>query len=237
MATKKQVSEEKPTIPKNLDKHIFYGLQLDAKQKEFRDAIWDPQNICVMVNAKAGTGKTTIAVAMGLLMCKYGLFEDVVYIFSPCREKDIGYRPGSTEEKMQSYTESLYNALIEIGEQPEKVIASIANTKMGNPSIQAVPHTFLRGVNLKNKFVIIDEAQNYPFDELKKTLTRIHDNSKVVCIGHSGQIDIPTFGRCAFEKYMEYGKTEDFVKICDLTVNYRGKFSQWADDIAFNGKI
>ena len=232
MANKKQPSEDKPVaVPKTLDKHIFYGLKLDEKQKEFRDAIWNPENICVMVNAKAGTGKTTLAVATGLLMCKYGFFEDIVYIFSPCREKDIGYRPGSTEEKMQSYTESLYNALIELGEQPEKVIASMANSKNGTPAIQAVPHTFLRGVNLKNKFVIIDECQNYPFDELKKVLTRIHDNSKVVCIGHSGQIDIPTNGKCAFERYMEAGADEAFVKICELTVNYRGDFSLWADDV------
>jgi phosphate starvation-inducible PhoH-like protein len=230
MANKKQ-PQVNVQIPKNLDKHIFFDFKLDDKQKIFRDSIWDNEKTCVMVNAKAGTGKTTIAVAMGLLMCEYGLYNGIVYVFSPCRERDIGYRPGTTEEKMSNYTESLYNAIVELNRDPNKLISSTKSLKTGEGIIEAIPHTFLRGVNFKNKFVIIEECQNYPFDELKKTLTRIHDTCKVVCIGHTGQIDYKTEGTCGFERYLKASEGVEYISVCELDVNYRGRFSQWADDV------
>ncbi len=226
MATKKKPLDLR--IPENLEDHIFYNFILDDKQKHFRNSIWDNKNICVMADAKAGTGKTTIAVAMGLMMCGYGMYDGMVYIFSPCRERDIGYRPGTTEEKMASYTEALCNALVDLNQVPDQMIANSDNAKSGSAIIQAIPHTFLRGVNLKNKFIIIDECQNYPLSELKKTLTRIHDTSKVVCIGHTGQADIEN---SSFAKYIRKAKDMEFIEVCELDKNYRGAFSQWADTV------
>ena len=88
-------------------------------------------------------------------------------------------------------------------------------------------HTYLRGTNLQNKVVIIDEAQNYTVGELKKVLTRIHDTSKVIVIGHTGQIDIK--GESGFAKYLKWFEGQPRCAVCSLTKNYRGWLSTYAD--------
>jgi phosphate starvation-inducible protein PhoH len=75
--------------------------------------------------------------------------------------------------------------------------------------------------------VIIDEAQNYTVGELKKVLTRIHDTSKVIVIGHTGQIDIK--GESGFAKYMAWFEGQERCEVCQLTKNYRGWLSTYAD--------
>lgn len=74
MATKKtpSVTMTKEDAPKTLKKHIFYGLNLDEKQEALRDALWDEEKRIVFVNAKSGTGKTLLSVAVGLLLVRYG---------------------------------------------------------------------------------------------------------------------------------------------------------------------
>lgn len=66
--------------PETLKDHIFYGLELDEYQTEFRDAIWDKSKLIVFCNAPSGSGKTFIATATANLMCEYGLYDGIVYI-------------------------------------------------------------------------------------------------------------------------------------------------------------
>ena len=78
-------------IPENLNEHPFYGFELDENQKAFRDAIWSADKTIVFCNAKAGTGKTTIATGVADLLVKYGRYNGIVYISSPCMEEKQGY--------------------------------------------------------------------------------------------------------------------------------------------------
>lgn len=92
----------------------------------------------------------------------------------------------------------------------------------------------MRGCNFENKVIIIDESQNLYADELKKVLTRIHDNCKVIVIGHSGQIDLYDHpDHSGFVTYLDlFKKTNDSrVEICELTKNYRGWISTTADSL------
>ena len=74
MARKNSISYPiKPQALETLDNNPFYGIQCDEYQKKFRDAIWNPEKLIVFCNAKAGTGKTTIAAATANLLCEYGL--------------------------------------------------------------------------------------------------------------------------------------------------------------------
>ena len=179
-------------IPETLDDHIFYGLTLDEDQKRFRDSIYDRNNIVTICNAKAGSGKTTIAVATAVLLVSYGLYDGIVYIFAPTMEQKQGYIPGDTDDKNAPYRQPLDDALITIGLNPDTVIIgnNMKAIKEGKAFIDFTAHTFLRGVNFENKVVIVDEGQNLYFDEMKKVLTRIHDNSKIILIGHDGQKDL-----------------------------------------------
>jgi len=102
--------------------------------------------------------------------------------------------------------------------------------KNGTAYIQCLSHNYLRGTNFENKVVIIEEAQNYYFDELKKVLTRVHDTCKVIVIGHTGQIDlIHRSERSGFSYYLNHFRNVEWAQICTLSKNYRGIISQWAD--------
>jgi phosphate starvation-inducible PhoH-like protein/PhoH-like ATPase len=92
----------------------------------------------------------------------------------------------------------------------------------------------MRGRNIKNSFLCIDEAQCGTIDDLQLILTRVHDTSKAVVIGHSGQLDTKVQaygGLIPFEVYQKHMSKKSFVDICELKVNYRGKVSQWSDEI------
>ena len=220
-------------IPENLDNHPFYGLELDDEQKAFRDAIWSKDKPIVFCNAKAGTGKTTIATGVANLLVKYGRYDGIVYISSPCQEEKQGYLKGSLEEKSQPYAEAFYDALEKIGVNINvATYDDIMNEKNGTAYIKAITHTFLRGTNFENKVVIIDESQNYYFDELKKVLTRMHDNCKVIVIGHSQQCDLfHNPERSGFVKYLNHFSKDERCAVCQLTKNYRGWISNMADEL------
>ena len=225
----------KPYIPQTLENHAFYGLDLDEHQVKFRDTIWNPDKPIVFCNAKAGTGKTTIATATANLLCQYGLYDGIVYIASPTQEQKQGYLAGSIEEKSEPYFEPFYEALARIGVNLNtSLYDNIINEKSGTAYIRCVTHTFLRGTNFSNKVILVDETQNYYFDELKKVLTRMHDNCKIVVIGHDGQVDLyKNPEKNGFTRYMNWFASDTRCGICELKKNYRGWISQHADDLLF----
>ena len=218
--------------PKDLKGHQFYGFELDEQQKVFRDAIWNPDKLVVFCNAKAGTGKTFVAVATANLLVQYGLYDGIVYISSPTQEEKLGYLPGEIEDKTSIYSEPLWEALIKLNINPNTAInqANISNQKNGTGYIDAITHVYLRGCNFENKVVILDETQNYYCDELKKTLTRMADSCKVIVIGHSGQIDLyHNPENSGFVRYLNHFKDDPRTAICELTTNHRGWISSHAD--------
>ena len=109
---------------------------------------------------------------------------------------------------------------------------------MKNNLIELTTDIGMRGRNLKNTFVIIDESQSGTIKDLQLVLTRLHDSSKCVLIGHSGQMDsdIPLIlrgntERTPFEIYIEHLTKKPWAVKCELPINYRGKISKWADEI------
>ena len=227
----------KENVPQKLDDDIFYGLDLDEDQKHFRDSIWNSEKIAVICNAKAGTGKTTIALAVANLLVQYGLYDKITYIISPTQEQRQGYLPGDLDSKTEPYMQPLIDALMTLGINPGTSIISENNMqalKNGTAYIEFKADTYLRGVNFENRVVIIDEAQNYYFDDLKKTLTRIHDNCKVILIGHIDQCDIyKKPERTGFGPYLKaFNECDDNrIEICELTINHRGWFSNFCDNV------
>ncbi len=233
MAAKKKIQQEYyGEAPVTLEDHPFYGMMLNEEQKVFANAIWDPENLIVFCNSKAGTGKTTIAVGVANMLVQYGLYNGIVYIAAPVQEEKLGYMPGSLQDKTSLYFDPLYQALIKLNINPNTTInqLDIDNQKNGTGYIDAITHVFLRGQNFENKVVICEESQNLYCDELKKVLTRIHDNCKTIVIGHTGQCDLYHYPeRSGFAPYIEHFKNEPYAQICTLTKNYRGKVSTHAD--------
>lgn len=220
-------------VPETLEDHPFYGLILDEEQSVFRDAIWSKDKLIVFCNAKAGTGKTTIATGVADLLVQYGRYDGIVYIAAPVQETKQGFLPGSIEDKSEPYYEPFYQALDKIGVNIHTATFSdFANEKFGTAYIKCMVHTFMRGCNFENKVVILDEAQNLYFDEMKKVLTRMHDSCKVIVIGHSQQCDIyHNPERSGFVKYLNHFSKDERCAVCKLTKNYRGWISNMADDL------
>lgn len=215
-------------MPLPKDNLLFgYTNKLTDEQKEYVDSMFDNQ--LTIVNAKSGTGKTTLAVAVAKV-----LQMDLLYVFSPVEESSLGFTPGSVEEKEEKYFQPLKDALVEINEQPDKVIATehnFENVKNGNTWVEAKSHVFARGTNIKDKFVIVDEVQNFTKPELRKLLTRIHDNCVVVLLGHVGQIDLDRPQESGFAPYIDHFRKKDYAKVCDLTWNFRGRLASDADEL------
>ena len=209
----------------------FYTFTLDDEQREFVNAIKDRNKTIVFCDAPAGTGKTTLAMGAANLLYhdkRYGL-DGIVYIVSPYGEQRQGYLPGGITEKSEVYYEPAYQAMIAVGMKPKTVVSheSMTVKQKEDAYVKLLTHTFLRGTNLQKKVVILDESQNYTVEELKKVLTRIHDDCKVIVIGHTGQIDIR--GGSGFQKYMEHFDGHEKCAVCRLTTNHRGWLSTYAD--------
>lgn len=232
-AKKRPVMEFVGDAPKTIDKDVFYGLRLDEEQLAFANAIWDPSIDIVFCNSKAGTGKTTIATGVANMLVQYGLYEDIVYIMSPYGERKQGWLPGTITEKSSVYFEAFYQALITCGVNPHTSIntESMVNQKNGTGYITCITDTFLRGPNLDNAVVILDESQNYTVSQLKKILTRMCDNTKVVVIGHELQCDLDDPSSSGFVKYLEHFRGKERAAFCTLTNNHRGWVSQYADEL------
>lgn len=214
-----------------LKDNMLFGFAplLTDEQREYVNSILSNQ--LTIVNAKAGTGKTTLAVA-----CAAVIGKPLTYIFSPVSERSMGFRPGSQAEKEAEYAEPLKDALLEIGENPSKAIFdedNLDNMKAGNVWVYPKSHIFARGTNIKGHTVIIDEAQNYTRGELKKVLTRLHDDCTVIMIGHDGQNDLPNASKSGFVPYLEHFRDEPYAHVCELSVNFRGKIATHADNLTW----
>lgn len=228
---KKKVNEVFGNPPANLTDHPFYGYRLDPEQTEFANAIWNPDNDIVFCDAIAGSGKTTVATGVANLLVQYGFYDKIVYIMSPCADNKQGWLPGSITEKSAVYFEAFYQALVNCNVNLQTALndEAMVNQKNGTAYITTITDTYLRGSNIENAVVIIDESQNFTIEQLRKTLTRVCPTTKVIVIGHTLQCDLPRPSMSGFAAYLKHFTGMERCQICKLTTNHRGWVSQWAD--------
>lgn len=227
-----QKSYEYGDIPETLDGHPFYGLDCsDPEQIIYRDALWNKNKRLVIVDAVAGSGKTTFAVAVACMYVKYGLSDEALYIRTPSSEGRIGFLPGDQSTKERPYMVPLYSALVNIGENPNIVINddTMVNQKYGTGIFTPMTDVYILGSDYKKKFIIIDEAQCMTKEQLKAVVTRCHDDCKVVIIGSTLQIQGIKPEESGLIKCIEHFSDRPWTEICHLTKNYRGEMSAWAD--------
>lgn len=221
------------TPPKEIVRDEFYGLELDDEQLKLANAIWSNDIDIVFVNSRAGSGKTTIATGVANMLVGYNLYDSIVYIMSPYGERKQGWLPGTITEKSSVYFEAFYQALVTCGVNITTAIntESLVDQKNGGGFITCITDTFLRGSNLDNAVVIIDEAQNYTVPQLKTVLTRVKDSTKVIVIGHDQQCDLEHSEESGFTKYIEHFRDQPRTAVCSLTHNHRGWISRHADEL------
>ena len=134
----------------------------------------------------AGTGKTYLAVAVGVSMFIAGKVDKII-LSRPAVEagEKLGYLPGDMKEKVDPYMQPLYDALDDF--IPSKQLARLFEEKQ----IEIAPLAFMRGRTLSNAFVVLDEAQNATSMQMKMFLTRLGEGSRMVITGDSSQVDLP----------------------------------------------
>jgi phosphate starvation-inducible PhoH-like protein len=134
----------------------------------------------------AGTGKTYLAVAVGVSMLLSGMVDKII-LTRPAVEagERLGFLPGDMKEKIDPYLRPLYDALHDML-PPEQVVKRIS---IGE--IEIAPLAFMRGRTLSNAFVILDEAQNTTTMQMKMFLTRLGPGSKMIVTGDLTQVDLP----------------------------------------------
>lgn len=134
----------------------------------------------------AGTGKTYLAVAVGISMFLAGHVDKII-LCRPAVEagERLGFLPGTQEEKVDPYMQPLYDALNDF--LPGKQVAKLREEKR----IEIAPLAFMRGRTLANAFVVLDEAQNATAMQMKMFLTRLGEGSRMVITGDRTQVDLP----------------------------------------------
>ena len=164
----------------------------------------------------AGTGKTYLAIAVGVSLFSQGLVEKIV-LTRPAVEagERLGFLPGDMKEKVDPYMQPLYDALNDF--LPGKVVSKMYE----RGSIEIAPLAFMRGRTLKDSFIVLDEGQNASPSQMKMFLTRLGIGSRMVVTGDITQIDLPKGFRSGLVEasdVLSNIKEIDFIKFNDVDV-------------------
>ena len=168
----------------------------------------------VMSLGPAGTGKSFLAVSVGVTMLMEKKIDRVI-LSRPAVEagEKLGFLPGDMKEKVDPYLRPLYDALYEL------FGADKIDKKIETGEIEIAPLAFMRGRTLKNCYAILDEAQNATETQIKMFLTRIGENSKLVVNGDPSQIDLINKSQSGLIKSKNILKDLKEIKIVEFDHN------------------
>ena len=173
----------------------IWGITAKNREQNFAlNVLLDPNVDFVTLLGTAGTGKTLLALAAGLVMTmEKRIYNEIIMTRETVSiGEDIGFLPGTEEEKMAPWMGALLDNLELLGSRPgqsEWEQGATKNILMNRVKIKSL--NFMRGRTFLNRFMIIDEAQNLTSKQMKTLITRAGPGTKIVCIGNLSQIDTP----------------------------------------------
>jgi PhoH-like ATPase len=166
----------------------IWGVKAKNKEQQFAlDLLMDQDVKIVSLVGKAGCGKTLIALAAGLQQILDGGVYKKLIVSRPVQPmgRDIGFLPGTLEEKMLPWIAPIQDNLeFLMGDEKENLKLM---QEQGTIEVEAL--TFIRGRSIAKAFIIIDEAQNLSMHELKTIITRVGEDTKIILTGDIEQID------------------------------------------------
>jgi PhoH-like ATPase len=224
---------------------------INVEQKFYFAMMTHPQNYVTVVAGSTGSGKTLVALQAGLELVSEGIVEGIVYarntVTSNDQQAELGFRKGDEDQKMGFFMYPLYSAVnFTIEHQTKRSIDArveyTGNTNsvkrenatesfMKKYNIEVMDIAHMRGTTISRKFVIIDEAQNMTNATLKLIGTRMGDETRLVIMGDSGQIDHPFLSkrRNALVTLLNKAQHSDFVAGIQLRHTIRSEVANWFD--------
>jgi PhoH-like ATPase len=179
------MGDNAPIVPRN------------REQRFAMDALLNDRIRLVTLSGKAGTGKTLLAIAAGYHQVMDTRYYDRLLVSRPIfpMGRDLGYLPGTIEEKLDPWMQPIHDALTLIvhsrtGNLPAQKKKG-GDLLASNPLIDVEPLTYIRGRSIPNQFMIVDEAQNLTPLEVKTVITRVGHGTKIILTGDLYQIDNP----------------------------------------------
>lgn len=186
MSIKKQKNpEETLRIQRKVKKNnaIGYNIQLSEEQKVAKSKILE--NKITILTGRAGTGKTLLAIAVGIDLLFKKEIERIFITRPVVTREDIGFLPGGINEKMDPFLIPIYDCLRTVYSNEDE-ITRFFKEKI----IDIAPIAFMRGRTVENAVLIADETQNIDNDGIKMLLTRLGKGGKIILCGDSAQIDL-----------------------------------------------
>jgi PhoH-like ATPase len=177
------------------ERHNVWGVTARNREQNFAlNLLMDPEIDFVTVLGPAGTGKTLLALAAGLMQTlETNRFVEIIMtrVTIPLGE-DIGFLPGTEEEKMEPWMGALMDNLeVLTGSQEGGNWGRAATNDLLRNRIKIRSLNFMRGRTFLNRFLILDEAQNLTPKQMKALITRAGPGTKLACLGNIAQIDTP----------------------------------------------
>jgi PhoH-like ATPase len=178
--------------------HAVWGVQARNREQNFAfNVLLDPEIDFVTLLGTAGTGKTLLTLAAGLAMAlESKLYREIIMTREtiPLGE-DIGFLPGTEEEKMTPWMGALLDNLELLGSGETGSGSGSWERQATNQvlmsKVKVRALNFMRGRTFLNRYIILDEAQNLTSKQMKALITRAGPGSKIICLGNIAQIDTP----------------------------------------------
>ena len=153
-------------------------------QQDYLDMLQDDDTSIVLAIGPAGTGKTMLAVQVGIKLYQEGKVDKIIVTRPAVSvDEDLGFLPGTLNEKMAPWTRPIFDVLGEYYQT--KDIAKMLEEGV----IEISPLAYMRGRTFKNSYIVADECQNTTVNQMKMLLTRLGENSKLVVTGDLAQAD------------------------------------------------
>jgi phosphate starvation-inducible PhoH-like protein len=177
-----KVIDFQPYLPQKKQRVVMQARS--ANQKQYLQKLQDEDTSIVFAIGPAGTGKTMLAVMHGIKLFQEGIVDKIVVTRPAVSvDEDLGFLPGTLNEKMAPWTRPIFDVLGEYYKTQD--IAKMLDEGV----IEISPLAYMRGRTFKNAYIIADEMQNATVNQMKMLLTRLGENSKMVVTGDLAQAD------------------------------------------------
>jgi len=156
----------------------------NANQKLYLTKLYAETTSIVLAIGPAGTGKTMLAVQYGVKLFQEGLVDKIVVTRPAVSvDEDLGFLPGTLNEKMAPWTRPIFDVLSEYYQRKD------IEKMLEDGTIEISPLAYMRGRTFKNAYIVADEMQNATVNQMKMLLTRLGEGSKMVVTGDLAQAD------------------------------------------------